>query len=619
MSHYTFGSHLTAVAELSELQPAERQCIVACCCGPLSRYLSLSPKRDRIIMNPARSDEPLPSSELGPRCIPFGLHPYLRVRIFAMPQGRPRLPGTDAERVEARRQQVRENVRAFRERKKQRTLSDNPTSSSRSHEDDGSSRTSPSKSGPSSFSYALQSQPPPRRVSVTRLPIDQGVKWSLGLPFRIDLGPAYSGAFIAAFNYRSQPTPDPGTLETSPDLANTPATSPRSLTPVLGSLEPSPPSPVDCLRVEICYNSWTTAVSIEAMSLGAEMLKEALLAAALSLVSLERNDRRIAAQAIQIQTVALRRLREGFNQYLNDKDPQKATMLSATALACSMSDLLVHKSWPGFSLHLKGVGALIEHASPAALNTFAAQENFLGYRTAQVSFSFLERKGSFLSRPEWIDFDWRDDHPDFSHPAHRLLDIAYQIPAQMETFDKCANQSPNALRRHLKKLNGMVSELNEWKRDLFDEYSSEIPAYSTEAANWQGLHTDVIKFSNIIVATSFTLFTGVRVALFSLVRQIAEVLKENDESAIPVLNFAIQESYKWSRISCQCLEYFFARDQNVVGRLLCLFPFDTAWLTFAELSTSYKMNMSTELDWCTATSERIKESGLPVFAIRHRD
>ncbi|KAG4441841.1 hypothetical protein IFR05_002642 [Cadophora sp. M221] len=536
-----------------------------------------------------------------------------------MPQGRPRLPGTDAERAEARRQQVRENVRAFRQRNRERALSDNPISVSGSNNDNTSGRTSPSRSEPSSSSHTLPGQPPPRQVSVTRLPIEQGFKWSLGLPFRIDLGPAYSGAFIAAFNYRSQPTPDPATLEASLDPRSSEAVSPRSLAPLArAALESSTPSTVDCLRVEICYNSWTTAVSIEAMSSGAEMLKEALLAAALSLVSLERNDRRIAAQAIQIQTVALRRLREGFNQYLVDKDPQKATMLSATALACSMSDLLVHKSWPGFSLHLKGVGALIEHAGPATLNTFAAQENFLGYRTAQVSFSFLERKGSFLSRPEWIDFDWRNDHPHFSHRAHSLLDIAYQIPAQMEIFDKCANRTPNSLRRHLKKLNVLVSELNEWKADLFKEYSSEMPVYSTEAANWQGLHIDVIKFSNIAVATSFTLFTGVRIALFSLVRQIAEVLKEVDESAVPVLNYAIQESYEWSRKACQCLEYFFARDQNVVGRLLCLFPFDAAWLTFTELSSTCEMDMSAELEWCTETSERIKATGLPVFAIRHQ-
>lgn len=345
------------------------------------------------------------------------------------------------------------------------------------------------------------------------------------------------------------------------------------------------------------------------------MLKEALLAAALSLISLERNDPRIAAQAVQIQTRALRRLRVGFDMYVKNKDSRIAVILSATALACSVSDLLVHKSWPGFALHLKGVGALIEHAGPQALNTLAAQENFLGYRTAQISFSFLERKGSFLARHEWVDIDWRDVHPNSMHPTHTLLDIAYQIPGEMETYDRSPNRNPNELRRQMRRLNGLASEMNDWKSELFEEYSS--PIYNTEAANWQGLHTDIINFSSNIVATGFTLFTGVRVALFSLVRQLAEDLKEEDATAIPVLNYAIQESYKWSRIACQCLEYFFARDQRVVGRLLCLFPFDAAWSTFAALESTYKMDMKTELEWCKTTSERISATGLPVFAIRH--
>jgi hypothetical protein len=351
------------------------------------------------------------------------------------------------------------------------------------------------------------------------------------------------------------------------------------------------------------------------------MLKEALLAAALSLISLERGDRRMAAQALQIQMIALRRLQEGFYQYIETKDSKKSTILSATALALSMSDLLVHKSWPGFSLHLRGVGALIEHAGPAALSTCAARENFLGYRKAQVSFCFLERRGSFLARPEWTEFDWRKDHPRFSHPAHSLLDIAYQITHQMELFDRTPQRRSSASRRQLKQLNILTQRLNQWKTDLFEQNPPAI--YSTEAADWRGLHTEVIKFSNPVVATSFTLFTGVRVALFSLIRQLAEDLKgeedEEDESVLPVLDHAVRESFTWSRIACQCLEYYFARDRNVVGRTLCLFPFDVAWSTFLLLSKTYGMDMESELDWCAATRERIEATGLPVFTTRHRN
>src|SRR6202035_5351079 len=48
----------------------------------------------------------------------------LVVYSLQMPQGRPRLPGTEAQRAAARRQQIRENVRAYRRRRRARGLSE---------------------------------------------------------------------------------------------------------------------------------------------------------------------------------------------------------------------------------------------------------------------------------------------------------------------------------------------------------------------------------------------------------------------------------------------------------------------------------------------------------------
>jgi hypothetical protein len=112
------------------------------------------------------------------------------------------------------------------------------------------------------------------------------------------------------------------------------------------------------------------------------------------------------------------------------------------------------------------------------------------------------------------------------------------------------------------------------------------------------------------------MFTGVRIALFSLVHRLAENLKDDDQSAIPLIKYAIQEVFKWSRIACQCMEYFFARDPKVVGRIVCLFPFDSAWAAFTELSGKYGKDLSNELRWCRNAAARIEATGLPVFRIR---
>jgi len=335
----------------------------------------------------------------------------------------------------------------------------------------------------------------------------------------------------------------------------------------------------------------------------------------MSLISMERNDPRLTLAAMQTQIVALRKLREGFDDYITNRDVKKNALLSATALACSVSELLVNKSWSGYALHLKGVGALIEDAGPGALTSRDSRDNFFGYRLAQVPFSFLERQGSFLGRPEWNSFPWREGDPRFNHPRDTLLDIAYQVPIQIEAYDKTPNRTPNLNRRQLRKLNGLVAQLNEWKTDLFQNYSAQI--YTTEAAAWQGLHSEYIKFRDDGVAAAFTIYTGVRIELFALVRQLAEDLKGDDESALLILRGAIEEGFKWSRIACQCLEYFFTRERRVMGKVSCLFPFDSAWGTFAELSTKYDQNMSLELRWCQTTAERIEAIGLPVFRIRH--
>lgn len=552
-----------------------------------------------------------------------------------MPLGRPRRPGTDAERAAARRQQVRENVRAFRQRNRERAQSENQPESSDSEAFSRQSSDSISEAGspshaipPSSKSLGTLSQAATstsqviptsittQNISITSETVGRTIRWALGLPFRIDLGPSYSDAFISAFQYSSLPSPrltvESHLLETGSfaSLSLEPAPATRNVAPT--DQPPSNHSSNEITRVEICYHAWTTSVSFEGMSPASETIREALLSVALNLISIEKKDRAIAMQAVQIQATALRKLRDGFDDYLENKDPAKATLLSATALVCSMSELLVNKSWDGFSLHLKGVGALIEHASPEALDCQAARDHFYGYRAVQFPFLFLHRKCSFLTRSEWIELEWRDCDL-FNSPMHMLMDIGLQIPPEMVFYDRKPNQAPGALRRQLKKLNELAQELNEWRIDLFSKCPSSM--YTAKPASWTGLHSDAIHFTNNIVAMSFTVYSGVRVALFSLVRQLAEDLKPDDETAIPVLKYSIEESFKWSRIACQCLEFFFSRDEKAAGRVLGLFPFDVAWSTFVELGENYDRNMTDELRWCQDAAKRIEATGLPVFKV----
>jgi hypothetical protein len=540
-----------------------------------------------------------------------------------MPQGRPRLPGTEAQRAAARRQQIRENVRAYRRRRRERELSEIQAESAETIETNEES--SPGSSTDKSLSrfpmpQTILYERPGRQVSITLERENTDLRWGLTLPFRIDLGPAYTGAFIAAVHYRSSPSPPPDTGPTSPcsrvNYSLSPSETPRFLESVTTARDSSIDFRFDHMRVQICCFEWITTVSLQAMSPGAEMLKDALLASSLHLIGMERDDPRLSIAAMQTQNVALRKLREGFDDYIAHRDVKKNALLSATALAYSISELLVNKSWSGYAMHLKGVGALIEDAGPDALESRDSRDNFIGYRTAQIPFNILERRSSFLGRSEWIKFPWRDSDPHFNRPRDTLLDIAVQIPVQMELYEKTTNRTPSFNRRLLRRLNRIVALLNEWKDDLFEKYSHEI--YTTEAAAWEGLHSEYIKFRDDTVAEAFTLYAGIRIELFTLVRRLAHRLQPADDSALLILKGAIREGFKWSRIVCQCLEYFFTRERNVMGKVNSLFPFDCAWGTFVELQEVVGADMRIELRWCQVTCERIRGTGLPVFRERYR-
>ena len=521
------------------------------------------------------------------------------------PQGRPRLPSTEAQRAAARRQQVRENVRAFRRRRREHddvseTQAESTESENVNNENSSGNSTDRNDGSGSSTSQTISDERPGRQISLRGDEERGSIKWSLSLPLRIELGPAYTSAFIAAFHYRGSPIPSLDSPQASSDLF-------RNIV--------ARGSPDNYVRVQVCCFEWLTTVSFQAQCPRAEMLKDALLAASLNTIGMERKDPRLAVAAIQTQISALRKLREGFDDYIANRDVKTNALLSATALACSISELLVSRSWSGYSLHLKGVGALIEDAGPDALTTRDSRGNFFGYRTAQLPFTFLTRRSSFLSRPEWNNFSWRTSDSRFNLPRDTLLDIAYQVTAQIELFDRTPSRNSDWNKRQLRKLKGLVGQLNEWRTDLFAKHSESI--YTTEAAAWRGLHSEYIKFRDDSVASAFTLYIGVRIELFALVRQLAGDLKDDDTSAVLIFRGAIEEGFKWSRIACQCLEYFFTRERRVMGKVSCLFPFDAAWGTFAVLSEQYEQNMSLELRWCQTTAARIEATGLPVFRVRH--
>jgi hypothetical protein len=221
-----------------------------------------------------------------------------------------------------------------------------------------------------------------------------------------------------------------------------------------------------------------------------------------------------------------------------------------------------------------------------------------------------------LADRKLIDFPWKKQYSFASLPLHTLLDFALQIPVEMERFDHASHENPTCLRVQLHRLRKIISQLDKWELDLKKSRNGRI--YCERPANWPGFYLERFQFYEIAVASAFTFYTGVRVQLFNLIKAASNQLSLYDSSAKAISDSADIESLNWSRNACKCVEFFYAGNKRVVGKLMCLVPFDSAWETFVRAEKEGH-DVARELDWCMTTALRVTEMGLPVLRWRSED
>lgn len=75
-----------------------------------------------------------------------------------------------------------------------------------------------------------------------------------------------------------------------------------------------------------------------------------------------------------------------------------------------------------------------------------------------------------------------------------------------------------------------------------------------------------------------------------------------------------QTSLDAARQICSSLEYFFEQDKKVVGRLVSLFPFETAHRAFKKYGSAGDRNgCRRELLFCEMVAERLQREGIPTI------
>jgi hypothetical protein len=396
---------------------------------------------------------------------------------------------------------------------------------------------------------------------------------------------------------------------------------------IIGALQrrcfPNGPMPIVLLcspgvrLAQFCFTWISTGATSHTPD--ARLLRSALLASTLSVVGLETHDTRLMASGFHAQTKAFQNMRRALDTLAASNGHSDTTMLAITVFFCASTALTINRSWENVSKHMDGVGALVERGGPSSLSSPSARDLFYGYRAFQMPLCYMQRKKSFLAMPEWLGLTWRGDTVLFNDHMQTMLDIAYQIPGEMQDFDESCSKSPEDLRERILRLGRLALQLDEWKIDM--EMSCLASPYRIKTAMWPGFFTEVIDFTDLTVAMPFASSCGVRVHLFDLIRQIAEDLSKHPEcydSAQLVVRDAISECLKWSRIACQCMESFQVHKSEfkMVGRLNSLFPFDAAWDTFSRFSRTYGMDLPQEVRWCHNLAKRYDAVGLPILCWR---
>ncbi|RKF59688.1 hypothetical protein GcC1_173025 [Golovinomyces cichoracearum] len=271
--------------------------------------------------------------------------------------GRRRTPQTEAQRAALRRQQVRQNVQAYRQRNRERKLNESGKDPPNFLSNYRFSRAS--STGSESYWESLSLQTSSIQTDVTVRAVKNGTIFSLKLPFKLKLGYASLEAFITT---SSVEPPDNFFLSTLILDQGTDSTMSSFLESSVQLLQLEPETSqtlqveIRCggLKTQVCFNSSVTSW----------MLEEALIALAFNMLSRERRDQKLIMKSIYIENHSLGLLNTGLKSYTQGICLQASNILISTAMTMAVSELLINDCEERSRIHLRGVNALINHIRP---------------------------------------------------------------------------------------------------------------------------------------------------------------------------------------------------------------------------------------------------------------
>ncbi|KAK5952290.1 hypothetical protein OHC33_006763 [Knufia fluminis] len=532
-----------------------------------------------------------------------------------MGRGRPPKPGTAEEKAAARRERVKNNVRALRERRRKEAdlatdqtrtsqlaveqvdekIADTPSPVSKSVISSGASKAR--KTSDTSTSYSSAST----KRSVGLFLVSRCNDARLILPTTVDTKSPYATALLAAV--REQFLPDPVYLP-----------------PAINNTNGKPWESTQFLWTPCAF--WVTSAFTKASNQEPSLLRATLLSVGMLMKSLQFQDTFLKIASLEMYRRCLQGIRKSLEPLVDGRSerPKDSVALYLSCHVAAMFELIQNPDLNAAMQHLRGVSQLICHLGDGRdedgqsiawllLQDYRFSEMGLCLKYRYASVISLRRRQFERSALGNLKLSARNisAHGYGSHNMLvRITDLADEISAVMVQLD--------ILRPHLKradalmKLREMLDRLGKVWADyeyLHDQLTSRYGSafvYKDTSGENPGFGSLKFKTIDIGAAWCHNLMTQIhcietQIDATSLALAISNAPKfdesllghehspEHDRSSAEPVDEVV--SYKYlqglrylHRSICiqltQCLHYFLQTDKGVTGQALAIFPLDTA-------------------------------------------
>jgi hypothetical protein len=515
-----------------------------------------------------------------------------------MARGRPRLGGTEEECAEARRARVRFHVQAYRQRQKekgcQKTIQTAEEPLKIVLEDPGRKLCSQSKLDTITDSAVICNH----QKMLERKTFDALMKEAFEprMKFELDQGPAYRGPFFDALIARYLPDPSISTgVEGRLDMVR----------------YGSGAMPITC-------STWLLSACESSTTYGGDVLSESMLSMALGIVGAELNDIHLLRSAMHAYQRALVRVQNGLALILSGSGNSDASLefLPLSCMACTLTELLANRSIESASRHLDGICLLIEKCGIASLESPNMRAMFYEHRGVYVALCFLDRRSCFYSKKEWMHVALNDSHQHATSYYQTLLDVAYLVPELMEEYDSTQLASVDHLHQILRRLRQFHNLIDQWKRNF--EVTVMVQLVTVKETHSNDLFPNEIHFAAMGVATSLLYYYAFKIHLYQMIIDIAEDLALLGRSISAIRLEATNQALEYARRICRSLPYCFEKKKGALGKLISMFPFDSAWQTFVRANEDPELDAdySREVEFCRSTALQYQKMGITLFRQR---